>query len=184
MVFANFSFPSERPFHSIVLMTVFGLAASGNRFALKKRYVMLLSVIVLMVLSLTAYDLHIRHETEKTLHKMYALWGKGDWQGVAKLTENYSWLSNMNFSGDPIPYYNGVAWLQMNDTEKAFESFKKALIISPYHPLSMVNLGACCNEKKMYDESLACYRLAAYYYPDYQVARNGVALVSYVKERM
>ncbi len=194
MTFAMFSFPDERPCHSIILMVIFAFAAHGKRFALKKRYIVPASIATMMVLSLTAYDFRIRHETEKSLKIMYQLRANRDWAGMAAVTKNRSWLSQYNFSGDPIAYYYGMACLKMGDKpnlplcvysnlEKAFDANKEALAANPYHAYSMVNLAACCEKKNMLDESIACYQMASYLYPDYELPKNGLAYVTYRKER-
>lgn len=194
MACATFSFPDERPFHSIILMVIFAFAAHGKKFALKKRYIVPASIATMMILSLTAYDFRIRHETEKSLKIMYQLRANRDWAGMAAVTEKRSWLSQYNFSGDPIAYYYGMACLKMGDEpnlplcvysnlEKAFDANKEALAANPYHAYSMVNLAACCEKKNMLDESIACYQMASYLYPDYELPKNGLAYVTYRKER-
>lgn len=194
MAYAMFSFPDERPFHSIILMVIFAFAAHGKRFALKKRYIVPTSILTLAILSLTAYDFRIRHETEKSLKIMYELRAGRDWAGMAAVTKKRSWLSQYNFSGDPIAYYYGMACLKMGDKpnlplcvysnlEKAFDANKEALMANPYHAYSMVNLGESCRRKNMLNESIACYQMASYLYPDYELPKNGLAYVTYRKER-
>ena len=145
-----FDFPKERIEHLVyvafILSTV--LATYDRLFPaqikLPKRVVQGLGGIIVLVLFSSVVVGLIRMQAEMHTRKALVARGASDWDGVIReIDEASSSFATLDPMVTPLSWYRGVANFSKNNTAIAFEDFKSAYAIHPYHIHVLNNLATC-----------------------------------------
>ncbi len=187
MAIEFFSFPRERPFHSIAITVLMALAVleyyrpvvSNLPLRLRKplfsyRYrkvFVLASIFVIGLLSVTIYDFAYRHKVELSLNRMYKAIAREDWEAALDESDNHSILSDITPTSAPIVYYMAIANYRTGKKEKSFELFKEAEKVNPYHVYVLMNLGQGYDKRGEFTKSVEIYERIISLYPKFERAQ-------------
>lgn len=179
MAFAFFSFPKERIFHPMILITFLVLATISYHKKVKPlkipiQWVYVLSLLVLSGLSFALVDFSYRYRTECYVRKMLELKktmkfkNVDKWALVLDETEKYSWFANLDSTSTPIKYYEGIANYYLKDFRRAVKSFEQAREANPHHLYLLMNLGACNALQGKMVEAQKHYEQVVLLFPDFE----------------
>ena len=150
MVIACFSFPKERPMHSILLVLIMaGIASIYHRtFPLPKwapNKPVLLITIPVFILLISAVVAE-RRQIDSEVHTKRALEARenGQWSRVIdEINRAETGLSGMDPMATPLAWYRGVARFTLDDIDHAQADFEKAYRVHPFHIHVLNNLATC-----------------------------------------
>jgi tetratricopeptide (TPR) repeat protein len=80
---------------------------------------------------------------------------------VQNLIRSEDMLSDKSLSSNPVAfkhYKEGESYAEKDKTEKAIESFKKAVELDPEFAFAWDNLGLCYRKLNKYDDAIRCYK--------------------------
>jgi len=190
MAIEFFSFPRERPFHSIAITVLMALAVLEYHrpvilklplrlrkplFAYQHKMALAFAgIFVIGLLSVTIYDFAYRHKVELSLHRMYKAVAREDWDAVLDESDNYSILSDITPTSAPIAYYMAIANYRTGKKEKSFELFKEAERVNPYHVYVLMNLGHAYDKHGEFTKSVEIYERVVSLYPKFERARKSL----------
>lgn len=167
VVIACFSFPKERPMHSILLVLIMaGIVSIYHRtFPLpewvKDKPVLpwAIPVFILLISSVVAE----RRQINSEVHTKRALEARenGQWSRVIEeINRAETGLSVMDPMATPLTWYRGVARFTLDDIDNARADFEKAYRVHPYH-INVLNNLATCNELRGQHQLAIGYYLQA-----------------------
>ncbi len=155
MMIAFFSFPRERIYHSIILMTYLAMISglySRSKSNHDKKEVFLNSLIVRIVITLGAMFLaaamlsYSYQRLKSEIHFYFAYNARGRNQfnfTIAAIDKIDPGIFNISPTGIPVQWYRGNAYFQTGVLNKAFHNFLQANQTHPYHIFTLNNIGSC-----------------------------------------
>jgi O-antigen ligase len=101
MTIASLSFPKERAFHTIMLLTVIALSHPRVKrpYRLSMARIYIASVIVLAVLGLTIINFALRFKADICSRRLWIAKRAGNWSAILSEQENYSRWANIRING-------------------------------------------------------------------------------------
>jgi len=167
IVIANFSFPKERIFHSLLIL--FQLAAVSvyyNKFVKKNNHPyksrwkllnLVLVFLILLSLILSVYS-YFRLKSEVHFYHAYLARIKNDFiTTIAAISRTDPFILNISPTGIPLTWYRGNAYFQINKIEAAFEDFKTAYKNHPNFIYVLNNLATCYEIKNNPQKAIMLY---------------------------
>jgi len=174
MVFAVFSFPKERAFHSIYMLLVMAFSISlyhkTKPIKLNRKAIYLVSVFVLAVLSVTIVDFSYRYITERNSLKVMRSRQAKDWATVLRQTEDISMFSTLDSACTPFLYYQAVSNFILKDFKRALRDSQEAIKESPYHLGNLMLFSKCLIMSQRFQEARECYENILQIYPGHKEA--------------
>jgi len=168
MVFAFFSFPKERAFHSVILLVMIALVLKD--YPIRKQWagrnILIFSVCSAVIIFAVVINYH-RFKTEIYVKKVMVAKTNKDWAEVVRLIDgNYTPFSTMvAYAVTPILHYRAEANLYLDNNEEAYSDYMKAYKLHPNHAAILCNIASYKYFEKKYDESLYYYTKANEVYP-------------------
>jgi tetratricopeptide (TPR) repeat protein len=169
MIIAFFSFPKERVYHSLLLMTYLALITS---FSAKKQikghfkiniftslYVKIALIIFALSLSLLVLTYTIKR-MKSEIHFYFAYQARLHNQpnltiaAINKIDPN---IFNISPTGIPVQWYRGNAYFQNGRIQRAFRDFSEAAKTHPYHIFVLNNLGTCYEMNSNISQAISYY---------------------------
>ena len=163
MTIAFFSFPTERVFHTMILLIFMALALGNHaiRITSARENFYPFSIILTLTMVFCVYDFSARYANE------YRLSGIRDdrnfyynWDAIIEKTKKYSFLATLHPNTVPIEFYRGEANYVKGRHDEAFRNFKKALTQNPYDTKTLLNLSTCYAIKEEYAKAKQFCQLA------------------------
>lgn len=176
MGFAFFSFPKERVFHSIILNIMQAKVIPVKKaIYLRPQWAYLGGVMVSVLLLMTTALYIVKFKTEKMVSNVVSTRYK-DWQKVINIIDGgYSRLSTIDpILATPIIFYRAEAYLYLGNIHQAFEDFKRACQLNPYHIYVLENLGSCYALKGNTEKATECYEKVLAITPSFEAAKNNL----------
>lgn len=147
MTIAFFSFPTERVFHTMILLIFMGIALSNHetiRISFAKQNFYPFSIVLTLMIVVCIYVFGVRYQTERRLLGIRYLRNQmNDWQAIYEKTKSYSFLSTLHPNTVPIEFYQGESNYMLGRHNESFNNFKKALTQNPHDVKTLLNLSAC-----------------------------------------
>lgn len=185
MVFAVFSFPKERSFHSIMMLLFMAFAISKYHtpkpIKLNRKVLYLGSVFILAGLSFAIVDFNYRYVTERNVLKLTKARLSKDWDTVLLKTENISNFSTLDSACTPLVYYKGVSNFIQKDFKRALRDSQKAVEQSPYHLGNLMLLSNCFIVHQRFREAQECYMSILELYPGHEGAQANLEALKNIK---
>lgn len=162
-IFAFFSFPKERIEHLVLLAIMFALINHLCSNHIKtiampwktKKWVALVSIPILLF---TVYLGAVRVYYESAAFKMSAAYIVEDYSLLQQLSKDKTHLFyNVASYGTPIPFYEGVSALAVNDLNKAILKLESAKKCNPGFLGIYANLGTAYFRSKEYKKAILNY---------------------------
>lgn len=184
MVISLFDFPSERPAHNLFLSFIFGIIIS-QRFRRQVRYVTLRKTYVIILVCLFCANIaiaNIRYGGDIHMSKSLKYKASSDWSSmIVELDMAYhKQLYDMDNTTTPLLWYYGLAYFNQGEENKAFNYFKDAYEINPYHLHVINNLATCYGYNNDYATSKGLYKDCIAISPRFEeAALNLAAIYSY-----
>ncbi len=189
IVVACFSFPKERVFHSVMLMIYFTLAVPKrfrHRGAPKeiipsRRFVFLMSVVILGVLSMAVVDFSARYRTGKLCRRIKA---GMQWSDILNETDNLSAFATLDTHTAPMYYYRASANYVAGNTLQALYDYRKAIKANPNHAHVLNGMAGCMAILGDLEGAIENYEKALKICPDFGPAKDSLAVVLAEQERI
>lgn len=160
---AFFSFPKERPYHTLLLANLIICASTYNRKE-ENNPVFLKNVkpIKVFLVGFMIYALYIawnRYQGEIYTKKMIEAYKVGQWQNVLNFyNKSQSKYYNVDVFSTPILWYRATAYFAMEDLDNAKNDFESALKFNPYHIHTLNDLASCNVMKGEYQTAISLYK--------------------------
>lgn len=161
-----FDFPSERPTHNLFLAILLGIIISER---LKKRKYhnrsnKLVGIILMCLFSVNIAFASIRYKGDLHMTKALKYKSISDWGGmIAEIDMAYNQsLYDIDNTTTPLMWYYGIAYFNKGQVNIAFDYFKQAYNVNPYHLHVINNLATCygynndyIKAKELYEECIS-----------------------------
>jgi len=184
IVISLFDFPSERPTHNLFLAIILGIIIS-ERLKKRKSYNTsnkLFGIILMSLFSINIAFANIRykgdlHMTNALKYKSISNWKKM----INELDMAYNqYLYDIDNTTTPLHWYYGIAYFNKGEVNMAFDYFKKAYSINPYHLHVINNLATCYGYNNDYNKAKELYEECISISPKFEeAALNLAAIYSY-----
>lgn len=165
LVISFFSFPRERMFHLLGVMSMIAMLQSmyHTTGSARKRPP---RTLVFAGLSLGAVCLILcavvgwfRLKAETHIQRALAATSQRNWEVVISETRQAeSVFVQFDPATNPLAWYRGVAYLSLNNSEEALKSFQLAYEHNPRHVQTLNGLGLCYEAKGNHRSALEFYR--------------------------
>ena len=161
-----FDFPSERPTHNLFFAIILGILVS-ERLKKRKYYNTsnkLFGIILMFLFSINIAFANIRYKGDLHMTKALKYKSISDWGGmIAELDMAYNQsLYDIDNTTTPLMWYYGIAYFNKGQVNIAFDYFKQAYSVNPYHLHVINNLATCygynndyIKAKELYEECLS-----------------------------
>lgn len=182
-----FDFPSERPSHNLFLSIILGIII-GERMKKRTYYYKnnkLFGIILMCLFSVNIAFASIRYKGN--LHVTTALKYKsiGDWDrmiGEIKIAYN-PYFFDIDNTSTPLYWYYGLAHFNKGEVNIAFDYFKKAYVVNPYHLHVINNLASCYGFNNDYDKAIELYKKCISISPRFEDAALNLASIYSYQQR-
>ncbi|MCK4579194.1 MAG: O-antigen ligase family protein, partial [Candidatus Marinimicrobia bacterium] len=164
IVIASFSFPKERPMHSILLVLLMaGIVSIYHRtfplpkWATDKPVLPLAIPVFILLISAVVAE---RRQIDSEVHTKRALEARenGQWSRVIdEINRAETGLSVMDPMATPLTWYRGVARFTLDDIDNAQADFEKAYRVHPYHIHVLNNLATCYELRGQHQLAIGYY---------------------------
>ena len=180
-----FDFPFERIEHLVLFSFIISFANHRDKedFELTNSKKIIFATLIFCLL--TTYISFAKHNGEVHLNKALHYKNNQQWNRVVKeINKGYKKnIYEIDRSGTPLDWHLGLAYFNTNDIEKAFHSFQKAHLFSPYHLHTLNNLGTCYELKGQRDEAIKYYLKALEISPKFEDASINLAAIYFNEKR-
>ena len=161
-----FDFPSERPTHNLFFAIILGILVS-ERLKKRKYYNTsnkLFGIILIFLFSINIAFANIRYKGDLHMTKALKYKSISDWGGmIAELDMAYNQsLYDIDNTTTPLMWYYGIAYFNKGQVNIAFDYFKQAYSVNPYHLHVINNLATCygynndyIKAKELYEECIS-----------------------------
>ena len=161
-----FDFPSERPTHNLFFAIILGILVS-ERLKKRKYYNTsnkLFGIILMFLFSINIAFANIRYKGDLHMTKALKYKSISDWGGmIAELDMAYNQsLYDIDNTTTPLMWYYGIAYFNKGQVNIAFDYFKQAYSVNPYHLHVINNLATCygynndyIKAKELYEECIS-----------------------------
>jgi O-antigen ligase len=176
IVISLFDFPSERPTHNLFLAIILGIIIS-ERLRKRENYNTsnkLFGINIAFASIRYKGDLHM---TKALKYKSISNWDKM----IDELDMAYNkYLYDIDNTTTPLMWYYGLAYFNKGEVNIAFDYFKKAYSINPYHLHVINNLATCYGYNNNYNKAKELYKKCVSISPRFEeAALNLAAIYSY-----
>ena len=181
-------FPFERIEHLVLFSLLISIIMKNENIKSetysnpKNKLIFLLTILI----SLTSvYISYAKHSSEIRSKKALYYKDKNQWSRMIKETKKaYKMgLYEIDRSGTPLDWYLGLGYFNLNKIDKAFESFKKAYELNPYHLHVLNNLATCYELKGFRQKAIKHYKEALYISPRFEDASVNLAAIYYNEKK-
>ena len=161
IVISLFDFPNERPTHNLFLAIILAIIIS-ERLKNRKYYNTsnkLVGIILMCLFSVNIAFASIRYKGDLHMTKALKYKSISDWNKMIDeldMAYNQS-LYDIDNTTTPLMWYYGLAYFNKGEVNIAFDYFKKAYIINPYHLHVINNLATCYGYNKNYIKAKELY---------------------------
>ena len=181
-----FDFPSERPTHNLFLSIILGVVISQR---LKKRKYhntpnKLISITLMCLLSINIAFSNIRYKGDLHMTKALEYKSINNWNKmIVEIDKAYNQhLYDIDNTTTPLMWYYGLAYFNKGQMNIAFDYFKQAYSINPYHLHVINNLATCYGYNNDYIKAKELYEKCLDISPKFEeAALNLSAIYSYEK---
>jgi len=146
LIIAMFSYPRERPLHSLLIMIMAAAVISSYHrlYPVTTRMsgviVPMVKYAMLILLVVCCLDSGLRLYSEIQLKKALQAREHGEWhQVIGHIDKAFLFVYSIDPFGVPLPWYRGMAHYQLNNLPAALDDFNRAVNYSPYHVHSLNN---------------------------------------------
>ena len=166
IVISLFDFPSERPTHNLFLAIILAIIIS-ERLKKRKSYNTsnkLFGIILMCLFSINIAFASIRYKGDLHMTKALKYNSSSNWNKMIDeldMAYNQS-LYDIDNTTTPLMWYYGLAYFNKGEVNIAFDYFKKAYSVNPYHLHVINNLATCygynndyIKAKELYEECLS-----------------------------
>ena len=161
-----FDFPSERPTHNLFFAIILGILVS-ERLKKRKYYNTsnkLFGIILMFLFSINIAFANIRFKGDLHMTKALKYKSTNNWDKmIDKLDMVYNkHLYDIDNTTTPLMWYYGIAYFNKGQVNIAFDYFKQAYSVNPYHLHVINNLATCygynndyIKAKELYEECIS-----------------------------
>ena len=161
-----FDFPSERPTHNLFFAIILGILVS-ERLKKRKYYNTsnkLFGIILMFLFSINIAFANIRYKGDLHMKKALKYKSINNWDKmIDKLDMVYNkHLYDIDNTTTPLMWYYGIAYFNKGQVNIAFDYFKQAYSVNPYHLHVINNLATCygynndyIKAKELYEECIS-----------------------------
>lgn len=183
---AFFSFPRERPIHTMVLLIYLALLIPKSEnwvmmkfersyFAFKQETNKLITCGTLTILLMSLFCFAQRYNTDRLMNIVNNC--NDDWGQYIKQTDKFSELATIDKFSIPVQWYRGLAFIKLGSYGLAESAFKKALEANPNSINALNDIAVCRISVKDLEGAKGYLRKALEIAPDANdIAKNLKAL--------
>jgi len=176
MVIAFFSFPMERPFHSLILAVCIGLAVAGDGFKrLKSRRLIFVPALCLCII------FGVYHKDARHIKTMMIARDKRKWSEVINEAAKVR-LRTMDIFTLPVAWYTGEAHCYLGNSRQAVRDNHQAYRYNPNNIYVLDRLGNVLEALGDYDGAIKCYTRALGIKPDFKYSQEN--LINAIKKKV
>jgi O-antigen ligase len=147
LIIAMFSYPRERPLHSLLIMIMAAAVVSSYHrlYPATTRgsgvIVPIFKYAMLILLVVCCLDSGLRLYSEIQLKKAFQAREHGEWhQVIGHIDKAFLSVYSIDPFGVPLLWYRGMAHYNLKNLPTALDDFIRAVNYHPYHTLSLNNL--------------------------------------------
>lgn len=156
LIVAFFSYPRERPLHSLLVMLMAAAIVSSYHRLYpagtkgdRKGWVVISKSVMVILLMVCCLGSGLRLYSEIQLKKALQAKAREDWsQVIAHIDRAFLSVYSIDPFGVPLPWYSGMAHYNNNNLPMALKDFRRALVYHPYHDHSSNNMAILEKMKK------------------------------------
>jgi len=184
IVISLFDFPSERSTHNLFLAIILGIIISERLKNIKSYNTSnkLVGIILMCLFSVNIAFANIRYKGDLHMTKALKYKSISDWNKMIDeldMAYNQS-LYDIDNTTTPLMWYYGLAYFNKGEVNIAFDYFKKAYSINPYHLHVINNLATCYGYNNDYNRAKELYEESVSISPRFEEsALNLAAIYSY-----
>ena len=184
IVISLFDFPSERSTHNLFLAIILGIIISERLKNIKSYNTSnkLVGIILMCLFSVNIAFANIRYKGDLHMAKALKYKSISDWNKMIdelEMAYNQS-LYDIDNTTTPLMWYYGLAYFNKGEVNIAFDYFKKAYSINPYHLHVINNLATCYGYNNDYNRAKELYEESVSISPRFEEsALNLAAIYSY-----
>ena len=184
IVISLFDFPSERSTHNLFLAIILGIIISERLKNIKSYNTSnkLVGIILMCLFSFNIAFASIRYKGDLHMAKALKYKSISDWNKMIdelEMAYNQS-LYDIDNTTTPLMWYYGLAYFNKGDVNTAFDYFKKAYNINPYHLHVINNLATCHGYNNDYNKAKELYKESVSISPRFEEsALNLAGIYSY-----
>ena len=184
IVISLFDFPSERSTHNLFLAIILGIIISERLKNIKSYNTSnkLVGIILMCLFSFNIAFASIRYKGDLHMAKALKYKSISDWNKMIdelEMAYNQS-LYDIDNTTTPLMWYYGLAYFNKGEVNIAFDYFKKAYSINPYHLHVINNLATCYGYNNDYNRAKELYEESVSISPRFEEsALNLAAIYSY-----
>ena len=184
IVISLFDFPSERSTHNLFLAIILGIIISERLKNIKSYNTSnkLVGIILMCLFSVNIAFASIRYKGDLHMAKALKYKSISDWNKMIdelEMAYNQS-LYDIDNTTTPLMWYYGLAYFNKGEVNIAFDYFKKAYSINPYHLHVINNLATCYGYNNDYNRAKELYEESVSISPRFEEsALNLAAIYSY-----
>jgi tetratricopeptide (TPR) repeat protein len=184
MIVAFFSFPKERPVHSVFLALIAACIVASYQRSFPSRGILNRKTFLhgcgatLLILSLCTIVWGVRLDSE--FHTRLALTAreKGDWQAViSEIDKVESLFYSLDPTATPVLWYRGSAYFYIGEFSKALTDFQKAYEDHPNHVHVLNNLASAYAKTAEYNNAVTFYLRTMELCPAFEMSRINLGLL-------
>lgn len=185
LIFAFFSFPSERIehiiYHSLIISFLFSIPAKNNEeIFINKKVKIVLFTFILLICIVSLYVGFIRYISENHLQKAFlARREQNNPLVVDEINEAENSLYEIDSYSTPLAWYSGSSLFLMNNIPAAHIDFLRAYRVNPYHVHVLNNLGTTYELLGKHDSASFFYNQALNISPEFEDVLLNICAVKF-----
>jgi tetratricopeptide (TPR) repeat protein len=187
VIIASFSFPMERPVHSLLLSFVFAITIikyqklkKGKKTQPKKMVILLAGLAITGLLSATIYAGYYRYTGEQHTRQLMLNRVNSRWHKVIDESEKAeSFFMQLDPTATPLKWYSGLAWYNLGEMNKALADFEEAFKVHPYHMHVLNNLATIVGKNGNTDRAKELYKESVRISPEFKDAALNLCVIYY-----
>lgn len=178
-----FYFPAERPYLLLLFAIWLGIGESlhpASIYSKKKHLHFGLASLLLVIGLVGSYWLSSRLKAEKHLFALYQAKFEQNWEmSLAAAAALDGRFASRDYLATPVKWYEGQAWFQLNQLDRAKEAYENALLINPYHLDTHNDLAGVLNLQGRLKDAEKSYQTALAFSPCFSRALRNCCITRY-----
>ena len=186
-VISLFDFASERPTHHLFFAIILAITIS-KKLKNRKYYNTSNKVVIVILMCLLSVNIafaSIRYKGDLHMTRAVKYKSISDWEKmIDELDMAYNkYFYDIDNTTTPLVWYYGLAYFNKGEVNIAFDYFKKAYSVNPYHLHVINNLATCYGYNNDYNRAIELYEESVSISPRFEESALNLATIYSYQER-
>ena len=186
-VISLFDFASERPTHNLFFAIILSITIS-KKLKNRKYYNTSNKVVIVILMCLLSVNIafaSIRYKGDLHMTRAVKYKSISDWEKmIDELDMAYNkYFYDIDNTTTPLVWYYGLAYFNKGEVNIAFDYFKKAYSVNPYHLHVINNLATCYGYNNDYNRAIELYEESVSISPRFEESALNLATIYSYQER-